>query len=391
MRRFLEEDVLHYLDAQERFESLRLETIQKVGRQFCDLAYANPYDGPIPQAVNAMRTALEAQNRLNLQYTPYGGNTITRRLVAQHLGKSHRLNFHWRQIVLTPGSMAALNLVFRSMSRKSYRSKVVVITPCWFDYPLYLANLGLEPVFVPLCRDTMRLDLEAIREALDDQVQGIILSQPANPTGLIYHAGELRQLARILDESPTRPVLVSDECHRGILLEPEAFCSPAEFYDNTCIVYSFGKSLQIQGQRIGYVAVSPRMERADHYAHIMERLCRIMGFCTPTALMQIAIRELLDETPDLERIRQRRDLILGELRKAGYEVQTNQATFFMYPRAPETDDFHFASMLAREGVLVVPSTLFHHPGHFRISLTCNDDMLNRALPIFRRVLAGCCS
>lgn len=391
MKRFLSDDVLHYLQVQEQFESLRLATVQQHGRNMCDMAYANPYDGPVPQAIEAMQHALETTHRLNLQYTPYGGNTMTRRLVAQHLSKSHGKRFPWRQVVLTPGSMAALNLVFRSMFRKWFQSKCLIITPCWLDYPLYLTNLGIQPVMVPVDPVTKRLDLNAIEAALDDEVAGVILSQPANPTGLIYNAEELHALGELLSRSPQQPLLISDECHRGIIFDDTEFVSPVRYYPNTCVVYSFGKSLQIQGQRIGYVAVSPDMERADEFAVILERLCRIMGFCTPTALMQIAIRELLDAGPNLKRLQNRRDLLYNALTDAGYQVVKPQSTFFMFPKAGDVDDMYFARELARHGVLVTPSSLFHYPGHFRVSITCNDEMLARALPIFQQVLAGCCS
>ena len=35
------------------------------------------------------------------------------------------------------------------------------------------------------------------------------------------------------------------------------------------------------------------------------------------------------------------------------------------------------------GVFVMPGTLFERPGDFRISLTANRDMIERALPTFR--------
>jgi aspartate aminotransferase len=158
------------------------------------------------------------------------------------------------------------------------------------------------------------------------------------------------------------------------------FCSPLSLYDDTCVVYSFGKSLFMQGQRIGYVAVSPRMPGSREKAKLLERLCRIMGYCAPTALMQLAIRELLGKrSPHLLRIELRRKRAATALADAGYELVPPQATFFLYPRSPQADEFAFATRLAERGVLVLPSPLFHHKGHVRLSLTATDDMLERAL------------
>ena len=145
------------------------------------------------------------------------------------------------------------------------------------------------------------------------------------------------------------------------------------------MVYSFGKSLFLQGQRLGYVAVSPHHPDRQAYGRLLERLTRVMGFCTPTALMQLAIADLLSVRPALDGIARRRARLLEGLTKAGYDVTPSDATFFVYPRAPGGDDMAFVARLAEEGVFVLPSSLFHHAGHFRVSLTATDDMLTRAL------------
>jgi aspartate aminotransferase len=173
-----------------------------------------------------------------------------------------------------------------------------------------------------------------------------------------------------------------------VLFEPEAFSSPAEHYPATCVVFSFGKGLFMQGQRIGYVAVSPHLEErngGDALARTLERLCRVMGFCTPTALMQLAIRRLLDAKPDLSALAARRERSVEMLTAAGYGLVPSQATFFLYPAIPGGDDLACMRQLAERGVLTLPARLFHHRGHLRLSLTATDAMLDRALPILAEV------
>ena len=38
-----------------------------------------------------------------------------------------------------------------------------------------------------------------------------------------------------------------------------------------------------------------------------------------------------------------------------------------------------------QGVLVLPAPVFHHQGHFRISLTATDAMLDRALDVLTEI------
>jgi aspartate aminotransferase len=107
-----------------------------------------------------------------------------------------------------------------------------------------------------------------------------------------------------------------------------------------------------------------------------------MGFCTPTALMQLAIRKLLAHGPDVEQLRARRERLCSALRSYGYSVVPGEATFFLYVRSPDPDDFGFTEKLASKGVFVLPSSLFHDSGYFRISVTASDEMVERALPAF---------
>jgi aspartate aminotransferase len=370
------------LSLQERFEDMRRSALLRKGGALCDLAYANPYDGPDPVVIAAIRDALDSERALDLQYTPYGGATITRRLIAQQLSERHGCRFHYRDVVLTPGAMAGLNILFRAVRGDDGGGEVVVVAPCWLDVPLYLVQLGLRPVLVPVDPRTLRLDLERLRAAVGPATRAVVLSQPANPTGIVYGRDELEALAALLGDLDPAPLLISDECHRDVCGEHVALTSPLDVYDETCVVYSFGKSLFIQGQRIGYIARSPRMAGGRAAAELLERICRMMGFCTPTALMQLAVRRLLDVRPSqLAAIEARRVRAVAALRDGGFQLVAPQATFFLYPRSPGRDDFAFAAQLAARGVLVLPSSLFHHPGHFRISLTATDAALETALGV----------
>ena len=368
-----------YLAAQQRFDRLRADAARQAGTALADLAYANAYDGPPPEVLDALRDCLSSERSLALQYTPYGGSTITRRLVATDLSAQLPMRLEWRDVIMTPGAMAALNVVFRALRTNEGRDEVIVIVPAWLDYPLYLVNLGLKPVFVQLDAQTLRLDLERIRAAIGPATRAVVLSQPANPTGLVYSAEELNQLGALLEDcSGGRIMLISDECHRDLTFDGQRFVPPAAHYANTCIVYSFGKRFLIQGQRCGYVAVSPRMPGHRDFRERLERFCRIMGFCTPTSVMQLAVARLLAIPSDGSRFASRRQHVLAALDHGGYSYPKPQATFFIYPRVPGGDEEQFTRRLAERGVLVLPAAVFHHSGYFRLALTAPDDHIERA-------------
>lgn len=373
------------LAPQDRLDALVAATFRRFGRRVVDLSYANAYGGPDPEVRLALEQAVREKAALAFQYSPYGGRTLPRRLVASRLREEYGLPFEYRHVVLTPGAMAALNLVFKACFGP--RDEVIVLTPCWHDYPLYLRNLGIPFRLVPLGAGK-RLDHAAIDRALNERTRGVLLSQPCCPTGVLYSRGEIETLARQLSAAEERfgaeIHLISDEVHHRVRWSPAPFWSPLRSHPRSLSIYSFGKELLLQGQRIGYVAVSPDMPDSSGTAHDLERWARVSGFCTPTDLMQRAVCRLLDLQPRWEWLAERQEAVRGALAGYGYEVCDADATFFVYVRCPVQDDFELAEAAAAHGLLVVPSTLYHEPGWFRLSLAGRGEC-ERAVEILGRV------
>jgi aspartate aminotransferase len=57
-------------------------------------------------------------------------------------------------------------------------------------------------------------------------------------------------------------------------------------------------------------------------------------------------------------------------------------------RSPIPDDEAFCASLHEHDVFVLPGAMFEMPGWFRISITANDDMVERSLPGFAKAIAG---
>jgi aspartate aminotransferase len=122
----------------------------------------------------------------------------------------------------------------------------------------------------------------------------------------------------------------------------------------------------------------------------MVRWTRIAGIATPTALMQRVLPRLLALHHDLNWIASSRSWLVDRLRGIGYSVTEPDATLFAYVQTPARyeDDFAFAERLASSGVLVLPAPVFHHRGHFRLSLTASESMMVRAAEVLGEVAAG---
>jgi aspartate aminotransferase len=376
----IEPELAALLEPLERFERLR-QRVSRLGDRLADLSYANPYAGAQDGARAAIAEALEEERLLDLQYSPFGGQTLVRRTVAEALQESHGLPFAFRDIVLTSGAMAALHVALREAARSG--DEVVIPVPCWLDYPLYAHHIGLRAKLVELQPPDFTLDPEAVAAAITKRTSAVLLSHPANPTGRSYGADELSALSDVLSTAESdlgcRPTLIADETHRDFLAHG-SYLSAASFVDRTVVVYSFGKYHFMQGQRLGYAAVSPcHPERTEASAE-MVRWTRITGLCTPTALMQRAVGRLLALRYDQSWLDQWRQRFLDDLERAGYAVVRPDGTLFLYVRTPDAeDDFAFIEELASQGVLALPAPVFHHSGYFRLSLTGSEPMLEQAL------------
>lgn len=374
-----------WLEPQNQFEALRAEASRRFGPRCIDFAYANGHDGPNQDTVHAIQDAAGEARKLELQYTPYGGDTVTRRVAAKDLSAAAGMRFHWRDVVMTPGAMAALSLVFRAVGTEPH-GEAVIVTPCWLDTPLYAENAGLRAKLVDM--GPRGLDLRALERSIGPRTRVVVISQPNNPTGHMHRPEELRALADILARKAPQAMLLSDECHRDYLEDGVEFVSPAHFWDNTAVVFSFGKRWLLQGQRLGYLALSPRAPRREDLREMFPRLCRVTGMATPTALMQMALPRLMDVPPPRDRVLARRRRVQAALESVGAYVHYGDGTMFLYVEVPDGDAWGFARAMAEQGVLVLPGEIFHHRGYVRLSMTATDAMIDDALPILAQALAA---
>jgi aspartate aminotransferase len=373
----------------ERFEEIR-RRVARLGDRLCDLSYANPYEGVHQAARQALRDSLDDERQLDLQYSPFGGQTLARRAAADALRESHGLPFAAQDVILTPGAMAALQISLRAAG--SPGDEVLIPVPCWLDYPLYVRHAGLEPRLVPLSAENFELDVDAVAAALSERTCAVLLGHPGNPTGRNHHPDALALLAEVLRHGERHHgreiTLIADETHRDFVAEGE-YTSAAGPYERTVIVYSFGKYHFMQGQRLGYAATSPRHPDRERTRAELVAWTRIAGFATPTALMQRALPRLLTLRHDHGWLERWRSMVVDRLRSAGFGVTEPDATMFVYVRTPDghPDDFAFLEEMATRGVLVLPAPVFHHGGHFRISLTGTEESLERGLAILEEAAA----
>jgi aspartate aminotransferase len=351
-----------------------------------NFAIGNPHEMPLTRFVEALQQNTTPQNKDWYAYKL--SERPSQEIVAATLRESRGLSYEPDDILMTNGAFAALSVALNALTDPG--DEVIFISPPWFFYEALIVAVGAAPVRVKVNMETFDLDVDAIAAAITPKTRAIIVNSPNNPTGKIYPPETLRQLAAVLTEAGARYgrtiYLLSDEAYSRIVYDGAMYDSPAKYYPNTLLLYTYGKTLLTPGQRLGYIAVHPSMHESESVRMALFVGQIIVGYAFPNALLQHSLSELEKLSIDIEHLQEKRDWMVDGLRRMGYEVHVPQGTFYLLPRAPIADDLAFTEMLAQQDVLCLPGTIVEMPGYFRISLTANDEMIERGLPGFERAL-----
>ncbi|MEO0358085.1 MAG: aminotransferase class I/II-fold pyridoxal phosphate-dependent enzyme, partial [Pseudomonadota bacterium] len=224
-------------------------------------------------------------------------------------------------------------------------------------YPSYrqiLRALSLTPVDI---ETQSQAKFQPTPQDLNDQdLAGLLVASPANPTGSILSQSELQALA---DWAAAQDAaFISDEIYHGIAYDAAA-TTALSVTDRVYVINSFSKYFSMTGWRIGWMVVPP-----DH-VRMIERLAQNMFICPPHA-SQIAALAALDAGTELDAnvdmYRANRALMLDGLRACGItDFVAPDGAFYIYANVSHlTDDsLAFASeVLHAAGVAITPGLDF---------------------------------
>jgi len=357
-----------------------------------DFTLGNPDLEPPPRfREELLKAAADPRPGLHV-YMPNAGLLPTRQALAGMLSRLHGLEFKAQDLVLTCGASGGLNIILKALLDPG--DEVVILAPYFPEYLFYADNHG-GVVRVVETDENFQPDLERLAAAMSPRTRVVIINSPNNPTGQIYDEATLQELGRFLTHHAGRhgrPVyLVADEPYRHLVYDGAEVPSVFAAYANTLLATSFSKDLSIPGERLGYVAVSPRAAGRGELEGALVLANRILGFVNAPALMQRVVAGLTDVSLDIAPYARRRELFCDLLTEAGYRFLKPRGAFYLFPEAPEGDDLSFVQRLKEENILAVPGRGFGRAGYFRLAFCVSEKVIEAAGPGFaraRRKLAG---
>jgi len=353
--------------------------LQGEGRSIIHMEFGQPSTGA-PRAAIA-----RAHEVLDTDGMGYWDSIPLKTRLARHYEETYAVRVAPEQFILTCGASPALVLALSSGFAAGDR--VALARPGYVAYRNTLKALNLVPVEIACGADT-RFQLTASHlEVLEPAPAGVIIASPANPTGTIIDADELRAIVEVCRRRGIR--ILSDEIYHGL-----SYIGPAhsilEYEPEAMVVSSFSKYFSMVGWRLGWLLVP-----AAQVAHTWTYAGNL--FLTAPSLSQHAALVALDSRDELEAnvavYAKNRQLLLDALPALGLNaIAPPDGAFYLYAdvRHLTDDSLAFCEALLRDtGVATAPGIDFDPDDgrHFiRISFAVSTaetrDAIVRMLPWF---------
>lgn len=343
-----------------------------------DFSIGNPYKEP-PKSVKETIKELVDETGIH-RYMANAGFPEVRERVAKHVSRNLDFSLDWKHIVMASGAAGGLNVVFKSILNED--EEVIVFAPYFVEYGFYAKNHGGNLKVVDTTNSDFMPTREGLRAALNEKTKAVLINSPNNPSGALYNREVLEGLAAELKEWKEKTgktvFLISDEPYAEIVFDGHEVPNILGIYNDSIIVTSFSKSLGLAGQRIGYIAVNPKIENIDLLMDIMTFATRTLGFVSASALWQKAVAKCIDEIVDVEDYKEKRDILYNHLTSLGFEIRKPEGTFYLFPKSPISDK-EFTALALKHNILVVPGSGFGSPGYFRISYCVPTEKIMKSL------------
>ncbi len=351
-----------------------------------DLSLGNPIMEPPAEFREELQRLVNNPLPGMHRYMENAGYPETRAAVAEYLSEEGGITFSKDDIIMTCSAAGAINVVLKTLINVG--DEVIIFAPYFPEFINYIENHGgyarilqTDEQFVP--------KLNALERAIGPRTKAVLVNSPNNPSGAVYNTDFYRELGYILTEKEkeygNHIFLINDEAYRKLSYDGIECPQIWEYYPQSIVIASYSKDLAIPGERIGYVAAHPQLDRHDELIAGFIHCNRIMGFVNAPALMQHVVRRLQGVTVSTVEYQKKRDFLYDNLTGMGYSIFKPQGAFYLFPKSPLEDDVALVQELREWKVLTVPGQSFGTPGYFRISYCTDDRTLEGSLNGFRKV------
>lgn len=308
--------------------------------------------------------------------------------------KRYDMNFENDEILITNGGSEAL--LFSLIAVADHGDEVLIPEPFYTNYNGFSSAVGVNvvPMTTKATEGFHLPEKKSIEKLISPKTKAILLSNPGNPTGVVYTPDEIQMIADIAKEYNL--FVIADEVYREFVyddLEYTSFGNIDEISDRVIIVDSISKRYSACGARIGSIA----SKNKELIKQIL-KLCQ-GRLCVPT-LEQIGAVELYSVPQDYfntvhDEYQKRRDIVYSALKEIpGVICEKPTGAFYVIAKLPVVDAEEFVIWLLKEfdidneTVMLAPAEGFYATDglgkdEVRLAYILNEDDLRKAMNILK--------
>ena len=278
-------------------------------------------------------------------------------------------------IMITSGAKPALYLCFKLLTNVSTRW--ILPKPYWVSYPDMIESLNGSII---LLEEDFKLEnIEKLYTG--DRINGMILCNPNNPTGIIYDDSFIEGI--ILLSKKYDKYLIIDEVYLPLTNKTSSYMiANKNKYDKIIIVSSFSKYWALPGWRVGWI-----LSNQTIVSNLVKLQSTIIG-CTSNPSQQVC-KKLLEEkySPNLSFLNIAKDELSELFKQKGWKVKDNTYTsMYLFPYNNSVDISELVDLLLEKGLAVIPGKSFGSKNNIRITLPNDILTLNKIKSILNENL-----
>ncbi len=334
-------------------------------------------------AVNALRLG-------ETKYTPASGTPQLRSAICKWLKRKLDLDYLPSQVVVTSGAKHAIYIALQTILNPG--DEVILPSPYWVTYEEAIKMCGGVPVILETREeDGFKLSPWQLEAAITERTKCFILTNPSNPTGVLYNREELDVLAQIIVRNDI--YVISDEIYCALVYEGE-YVSIAtlgnDIRERTILINGVSKEFSMTGWRIGFAVSNHEISHAmsNYLSHSTGSPCTISQAAAAEAYAADRI-----ETYEMKKaFDERRRYFLDRVDKIkGVSCVRPSGAFYVFMNIKSAigtvidgqelrSSSDFASALLKYGlVAVVPGEAFGCDGYVRWSYATGMDNIRKGL------------
>jgi len=353
---------------------------EKAGEKIIHLNIGRP-DFDTPNHIK--EAAKKALDEKKVHYSSnYGIPPLTQAL-ADKLQQDNQMSYAPSEIIVTVGGNEAVFMAMMGLLDSG--DEVLIPDPCWLNYFYCVQMARGVPVSVPAKEEhQFTPHIDDFLSRVTDKTKMIVINTPNNPTGAVYSAEFLSELAQLAVEKDL--YVLSDEIYEKMVYDGHrhvSFGSLPGMKERTVTVSGFSKNYSMTGWRLGFVAASPDAISA------MVRIHQYVTICATSFAQWGAVAALTGPQDDVHHMvgefDKRGALVSSALQEMpGIQVSKPAGAFYIFPSIKETgkSSQEMAQYLLDEAqIAVVPGHVFGDfgEGYIRLSYANSYENLEMAL------------